>query len=77
MDAREPPIATLPRQTAAGSAGTGAQAELARTAGAGGMRWPALAGAGLGYARHAERLERRLGWILWGGLFALVLARSI
>ena len=41
------------------------------------MRWPALAGAGLGYARHAERLERRLGWILWGGLFALVLARSI
>jgi hypothetical protein len=36
-----------------------------------------MAGAGIGYARYAERLERRLGWILWGGLFALVLARSM
>jgi hypothetical protein len=36
-----------------------------------------MAGAGIGYARHAARLERRLGWILWGGMVALVLARSI
>jgi hypothetical protein len=77
VDAREPPIATLPRQTAAGSAGTGVRAELARSYGERMMAWPAMAGAGIGYARHAARLERRLGWILWGALFVLVLARSL
>jgi hypothetical protein len=30
-----------------------------------------------GFARQAALLERRLGWILWGALLALVLALSV
>jgi hypothetical protein len=81
VDAREPPIATLPRQ--ARPIGPGARSDLARADGAGTIPCNPIGGAwkrgvgGFGYARHAALLERRLGWILWGGLFALVLARSV
>ena len=74
MDAREPPIATLPRQARpvdAGSSGAalGELPEFARAT----LSWTEMA-AGMGYARQAALLERRLGWILWTALLALVLA---
>lgn len=77
MDAREPPIATLPRQARPPDSGISAAAlgelpELARTP----LSWTEMA-SGTGYARQAALLERRLGWILWAALLALVVALSV
>jgi hypothetical protein len=55
MDARDPPIATLPRSRPPTETDSSA-AE--------------------GFARLARRRERRLGLVLWAGLFALLIALS-
>ena len=77
MDAREPPIATLPRQArpvdvGGSGAALGELPQLARAA----RSWTEMAAA-MGYARQAALLERRLGWILWTALLALVLVISV
>jgi len=75
MDGRrswEPPIATLPRQdpVRAATAGPEPSPSAALAPGLG-----ALA-PGLGFARRAAQRERRLGWMLWGGLVTLVVVLS-
>lgn len=68
-DGGEPPIATLPRQQRTSGA------QVAFWQGAAPYGPPALP-AGLGFARRAALRERRLGWMLWGGLVMLVLVLS-